>query len=108
MSEPYLLDQFSCIVKIVILSSHPKFTFSLFALKILKHESGIHDLILNVDSICSKIVMYGASAFVRVCESFLQQGLDITKDPMAMQRLREAAEKAKCELSSSLQVRNFH
>jgi len=28
----------------------------------------------------------------------------LTKDPMAMQRVREAAEKAKCELSSSLQT----
>ena len=28
----------------------------------------------------------------------------MSKDPMAMQRLREAAEKAKIELSSSLQV----
>lgn len=34
----------------------------------------------------------------------LQQGLDITKDPMAMQRLKEAAEKAKIELSSSMQT----
>ncbi|XP_055342840.1 stress-70 protein, mitochondrial-like [Paramacrobiotus metropolitanus] len=32
------------------------------------------------------------------------QGVDITKDNMAMQRLREAAEKAKCELSSALQT----
>lgn len=36
--------------------------------------------------------------------SLLQQGIDITKDSMAMQRLREAAEKAKIELSSSMQV----
>lgn len=36
--------------------------------------------------------------------SNLQQGIDVTKDPMAMQRLKEAAEKAKCELSSSLQT----
>lgn len=35
----------------------------------------------------------------------LQQGIDVTKDNMAMQRLREAAEKAKIELSSSMQVR---
>lgn len=35
---------------------------------------------------------------------FLQQGLDISKDAMAMQRLKEAAEKAKIELSSSLQT----
>ncbi|CAJ0582505.1 unnamed protein product, partial [Mesorhabditis spiculigera] len=32
------------------------------------------------------------------------EGIDITKDPMAMQRLREAAEKAKCELSSTTQT----
>lgn len=31
-------------------------------------------------------------------------GIDITKDNMALQRLREAAEKAKCELSSSMQT----
>ena len=30
-----------------------------------------------------------------------ENGLDLTKDPMALQRLREAAEKAKIELSSS-------
>lgn len=29
------------------------------------------------------------------------QGIDLRKDPMALQRLKEAAEKAKCELSSS-------
>ncbi|BES98925.1 heat shock 70 kDa protein cognate [Nesidiocoris tenuis] len=33
-----------------------------------------------------------------------EQGIDITKDAMAMQRLKEAAEKAKIELSSSLQT----
>lgn len=32
-----------------------------------------------------------------------QSGVDVSKDPQAMQRLREAAEKAKCELSSSVQ-----
>ncbi len=30
-----------------------------------------------------------------------ENGIDLTKDPMALQRLKEAAEKAKCELSSS-------
>ncbi|KAJ8952897.1 hypothetical protein NQ318_006514 [Aromia moschata] len=39
-----------------------------------------------------------------VSEFKKEQGIDITKDPMAMQRLKEAAEKAKCELSSSLQT----
>jgi molecular chaperone DnaK len=31
-------------------------------------------------------------------------GIDLRKDPMALQRLKEEAEKAKCELSSSLQT----
>ena len=30
-----------------------------------------------------------------------ENGIDLSKDPMALQRLKEAAEKAKCELSSS-------
>jgi len=33
-----------------------------------------------------------------------QSGCDVQSDPQAMQRLREAAEKAKCELSSSVQT----
>ena len=32
------------------------------------------------------------------------QGIDLSKDPMALQRLKEAAEKAKCELSTVLQT----
>lgn len=32
------------------------------------------------------------------------QGIDLSKDKLAIQRLREAAEKAKCELSSSQQT----
>jgi len=32
------------------------------------------------------------------------QGMDLTTDPLAMQRLKEAAEKAKCELSSAQQT----
>lgn len=39
-----------------------------------------------------------------VAEFQKESGIDVTKDPMALQRLREAAEKAKCELSSSLQT----
>lgn len=33
-----------------------------------------------------------------------EQGIDLTQDNMALQRLKEAAEKAKCELSSSQQT----
>ena len=33
-----------------------------------------------------------------------QQGIDLREDPMALQRLKEAAEKAKCELSTQLET----
>ena len=36
----------------------------------------------------------------------MQQGIDVSTDNMALQRVREAAEKAKIELSSSMQVRS--
>ncbi|HUV36322.1 MAG TPA: molecular chaperone DnaK [Patescibacteria group bacterium] len=35
-----------------------------------------------------------------VTEFKKEQGIDLSKDPMALQRLKEAAEKAKCELST--------
>lgn len=37
-----------------------------------------------------------------VAEFKKQEGIDLTKDRMALQRLKESAEKAKCELSTSL------
>jgi molecular chaperone DnaK len=39
-----------------------------------------------------------------VAEFKKDQGIDLSKDPMAPQRLKEAAEKAKCELSSTTQT----
>ncbi len=33
-----------------------------------------------------------------------EQGIDLRRDPMAMQRLKEAAEKAKCELSGTMET----
>ena len=39
-----------------------------------------------------------------LCDRFNAHGVDLTKDKMALQRLREAAEKAKIELSSSMQT----
>jgi molecular chaperone DnaK len=39
-----------------------------------------------------------------VAELKTDSGMDITKDPMAMQRMKEAAEKAKIELSSTAQT----
>lgn len=39
-----------------------------------------------------------------LAEEFLNDnGIDLRKDPMALQRLKEASEKAKCELSTALQ-----
>jgi len=39
-----------------------------------------------------------------VAEFKKDQGIDLSKDPMALQRLKEAAEKAKCELSTVMQT----
>ena len=40
-----------------------------------------------------------------LCDEFKkQEGIDLRTDPMALQRLKEAAEKAKCELSSTSQT----
>jgi molecular chaperone DnaK len=40
-----------------------------------------------------------------LCDEFKrEQGIDLRQDRMALQRLREAAEKAKCELSSTMQT----
>ena len=39
-----------------------------------------------------------------IAEFKKENGIDLSKDPMALQRLKEAAEKAKCELSSSQQT----
>jgi molecular chaperone DnaK len=39
-----------------------------------------------------------------VTEFKRDQGIDLSRDPMALQRLKEAAEKAKCELSTVMQT----
>ena len=39
-----------------------------------------------------------------VSEFKKQEGIDLSKDPMALQRLKESAEKAKCELSTALET----
>jgi len=39
-----------------------------------------------------------------VSEFKKQEGIDLSKDPMALQRLKESAEKAKCELSTTLET----
>lgn len=56
------------------------------------------DTHLGGDDFDKKIVEY------LIAEYKKQEGVDIAKDPLALQRLREAAEKAKHELSSSLEA----
>src|SRR3990167_2790229 len=44
-----------------------------------------------------------------IAEEFKKEhGIDLRKDRMALQRLKEAAEKAKCELSTTLQIGRAH
>ena len=56
------------------------------------------DTFLGGEDFDNALVNYLAKEFKR------EQGVDVTKDIMAMQRLKEAAEKAKCELSASVQT----
>ncbi len=56
------------------------------------------DTHLGGDNFDQRIVDYVADEFKK------ESGIDLRKDPMALQRLREAAEKAKIELSSTLQT----
>ncbi|MBW7888402.1 MAG: molecular chaperone DnaK [Bacteroidetes bacterium] len=56
------------------------------------------DTHLGGDNFDQRLVEYIAEEFKK------QEGVDLLKDPMALQRLREAAEKAKIELSSSMQT----
>jgi molecular chaperone DnaK len=56
------------------------------------------DTFLGGEDFDSRIIDYVAGEFKK------ESGIDIKKDPMALQRLKEAAEKAKKELSSSMQT----
>ena len=56
------------------------------------------DTHLGGDNIDSRLVDYLADEFVK------SDGVDLRKDPMALQRLKEASEKAKMELSSLMQT----
>ncbi len=53
------------------------------------------DTHLGGDDFDQKIIKWLTGEFKK------DQGIDLSKDPMALQRLKEAAEKAKCELSSA-------
>jgi len=56
------------------------------------------DTHLGGDNFDQAIIDYVADEFKR------ENGIDLRKDKMALQRLKEACEKAKCELSSSMQT----
>ncbi|MBK1672342.1 molecular chaperone DnaK [Ectothiorhodospira shaposhnikovii] len=56
------------------------------------------DTFLGGEDFDSRLIEYLAAEFKK------EQGIDLTGDPLAMQRLKEAAEKAKIELSSSQQT----
>jgi len=56
------------------------------------------DTHLGGDDFDQKLIDHLVETFIH------QEGIDLSKDPMALQRLKEAAERAKCELSSSNQT----
>ena len=56
------------------------------------------DTHLGGDDFDQRIIDWMADEFKK------QYGIDLTKDRMALQRLKEAAEKAKCELSTTMQT----
>ncbi|MBN1351316.1 molecular chaperone DnaK [candidate division KSB1 bacterium] len=56
------------------------------------------DTHLGGDDFDQKIIDWIVDEFIK------QEGVDLSKDPMALQRLKEAAEKAKCELSTVTQT----
>src|SRR5216117_661941 len=56
------------------------------------------DTHLGGDDFDQRVIDHLADEFKR------QEGIDLRKDPMALQRLKEAAEKAKCELSTVMET----
>ncbi len=56
------------------------------------------DTHLGGDNFDQRVIDWMADEFLK------QQGIDLRKDKMALQRLKEAAEKAKCELSTTMQT----
>jgi molecular chaperone DnaK len=56
------------------------------------------DTHLGGDDFDQRVIDFLADEFKR------QEGIDLRRDPMALQRLKEAAEKAKCELSGTLET----
>lgn len=76
-----------------------------FDISILEIGEGVYevkathgDTHLGGDDFDNEIINWLAEEFLR------EEGIDLRRDPMALQRLKEAAEKAKIELSSSLET----
>ncbi|KAI3424827.1 hypothetical protein D9Q98_008213 [Chlorella vulgaris] len=76
-----------------------------FDISILEISGGVFevkatngDTFLGGEDFDNTLLQWMVSEFKR------QEGIDLTKDKLAVQRLREAAEKAKCELSSASQT----
>src|SRR5690554_3895773 len=76
-----------------------------FDISILDIGEGVFEVIatngdghLGGDDWDQKIIDYVAEEFRK------REGIDVRKDPMALQRLKEAAEKAKIELSSQIET----
>jgi molecular chaperone DnaK len=64
-------------------------------LEVLSTNGDTH---LGGDDLDAVLINYLADEFKK------QEGIDLRKDPMAHQRLKEAAEKAKCELSTQVEA----
>jgi len=82
-------------------------TFDISILDIggFEEQTGVLDVIatngdthLGGDDLDAKLINYLADEFKKT------EGIDLRDDPMAHQRLKEAAEKAKCELSTQLEA----
>jgi len=76
-----------------------------FDVSVLEVGDGVFEVLstsgdthLGGDDFDQRIIDWIAAEFKK------DQGIDLTQDPMAIQRLKEAAEKAKCELSSTMET----
>jgi molecular chaperone DnaK len=76
-----------------------------FDISILEIQDGVFSVLatngdthLGGDDFDQRVIDHLVDVFVK------QEGIDLSKDPMALQRLKEAAEQAKRELSSSSQT----
>ncbi len=76
-----------------------------FDISILQLGEGVFEVIatngdthLGGDDFDKRIIDWIVAEFKK------ENGIDLSKDPMALQRLKEASEKAKCELSTTLET----